>query len=322
MSPLHMGTGRDSLESASQVVSSDMLSAALASVRAMKGKKEGIKEFLESFSISAAFPYYGEEYFLPSPVGKLNITVKGQKESEYRKQLKRIKYISSNLWHKLMRGETLEVESAQIHGEYLIEIPDEDFRTPTTHVVNQRVMVPREENLDAVPFMFEWTFFRHGEKEAGLYCLIKTEKQNVEELIGLFLTLGTVGIGSGKTVGGGSFEVNTEEVEWPVIEGDSTMLLSSYIPEEEELKGLNLESSRYQVVRRGGFMAGSSEERMRHLRKKTVYMFDVGSVFHTVQILKGKVVDITPEWNDKAMHPVYRSGKPLCVTVNDCHDEK
>jgi hypothetical protein len=62
-------------------------------------------------------------------------------------------------------------------------------------------------------------------------------------------------------------------------------------------------------------MAGSTEEKFRHLRKKSIYMFGVGSVFPTKETLDGKVVDLTPEWNDKRMHSVFRSGKPFYLPV-------
>ncbi len=62
-------------------------------------------------------------------------------------------------------------------------------------------------------------------------------------------------------------------------------------------------------------MAGSSVSEFQRLRKKSVYMFDEGSVFPTMCNLKGTIVDLTPIWNDPKMHKVYRSGKPFTLPI-------
>ncbi len=320
MTPLHLGKGRDTYDTASPLLSSDTLSAALASVRALEGKTDDMKEFLESFTISSAFPYCGKEFFLPRPQGRLSINVKGLTEKDYRKSLKKLRYISFPLWNKMMTGNTVEVLPSQIHGEFLIGESNDSYQQPMAHVVNQRVMVPRDNDRDAVPFMFEWTFFRHGENESGLYCLLDCQN-NISELIELFKQLGTFGIGSDRTVGGGQFDVEAEEIEWHDINGNSTMLLSNYIPQEKEINLLNLQASNYSILKRGGFMSGSSNENIRQLRRKTVYMFETGSVFQTTHPLEGSIVNLAPQWNEEGTHPVYRSGRPFCVTVNLPNDE-
>lgn len=322
MSPLHLGRGRDSYDSSSPNLSSDSLSSALASMRAFDGKTDDMKEFLESFTISSAFPYSGKEFFLPRPCGRLNIIVKGQQEREYRKRLKKLRFISSSLWNKMITGCSIEVYPSQIHGEFLIDEPNEAYPQPMSHAVHQRVMVPRADERDAVPFMFEWTFFRHGENESGLYCLIDCHEDRKSELIELFKQLGSFGIGSDRTVGGGQFDIDTEDLEWKDVNGNATMLLSSYIPMEEEIASLNLQTSNYSILKRGGFMSGSSNENIRLLRRKTVYMFDAGSVFRTTQPIEGTIVNLAPKWNTDDMHPVYRSGRPLYVTVNLNKDEE
>ena len=83
----------------------------------------------------------------------------------------------------------------------------------------------------------------------------------------------------------------------------------------DETGFLNLSQSKYTLLLRGGYMAGSREESLRHLRKKSIYAFGVGSVFLTTQPLKGKIVDLRPNWNDERMHTVLRSGRPFCLPV-------
>lgn len=315
MSPLHVGNGRDSYDTASPILSSDVISAALASVRVMKGNDKDVESFLKMFTISSAFPYDNDNYFLPRPNGRLNIRVKGLQESDYRKKLKKLHFISEPIWTRLANGESVEVDQDQIHGEFLIAQPDKNYAIPMKHIANQRVMVPRADDQDATPFMFEWTFFRHGKTESGLYCLLNCEKRDKDELVSLFQALGTLGIGSDKTVGGGHFDIEVEDVETPSIEGDAIMLLSTYIPQKEEIDILNLNSSHYSIIKRGGFIAGSSKENLRHLRRNTVYMFDAGSVFLTNRDINGTIVDLSPEWNTNEIHPVYRSGRPLYIKI-------
>lgn len=314
MSPLHIGAGRDSYDMASPVLSSDVLSSALASVRVMMGKKDGIDEFLRMFTVSSAFPYDNENYFLPRPNGRLNIRVKNLQESEYRKNLKKLRYISEPIWKQLAKGEMVEIDQDQLHGEFLIAKPVKNYATPMKRISNQRVSVPRVDNKNATPFMFEWTFFRQGETESGLYCLLDCEETVKGEIVALFKTLGSLGIGSDKTIGGGHFDIEVDEMETPQFEGDAMMLLSTYIPLEDEIEELNLSASNYTLIKRGGFIAGSSKDAFKHLRKKTIYMFDTGSVFLTDKAIKGTIVDLSPEWKED-IHPVYRSGRPLYIKI-------
>lgn len=93
------------------------------------------------------------------------------------------------------------------------------------------------------------------------------------------------------------------------------MLLSLYIPSEEEIKELNLQQAKYEIIRRGGYMAGSQIEDFRHLLKKSIYMFNTGSVFLCTNQIEGKIVNLQPDWNDADMHPVYRSGRPMYIPI-------
>lgn len=324
MSPLHLGLGRDSYDVSASVLQSDMLSAALASVRAMHGEGDSTRGFLESFALSSAFPYDGDEFFLPRMKGRLSISVRGEEEKDYRKKLKKLSYISMPVWRSLVQGEDIKIDKDQLHGEFLLAKPTVDYKSPMTHLITQRVSVSRSGEEDAVPFMFDWTFFKHGVKdikgttvaESGLYCLLQADEAVADEVTNLFNELGTMGIGSDKTVGGGQFTIEADTVELPEVDSNKQMLLSTYIPDKEDMQYISLNESEYQLIHRGGFMAGSTVEELRHLRRKTVYMFDTGSVISSKANLKGRVVDVSPKWNATDMHPVYRSGKPMAIYIN------
>lgn len=327
MTPLHLGLGRDSYDVSASLLQSDMLSAALASIRAMHGKGDTTEQFLSAFALSSAFPYDGDEYFLPRMKGRLAITVNEEEEKDYRKKLKKLVYISFPLWQQLAQGKALAVDDNQLQGAFLLSKGNDNYKAPMTHVTTERVSVSRNGEDDAVPFMFDWTFFRHDgnmtspsgkvieTKEAGLYCLLHADEETTQEITALFHELGEQGIGSDKSVGGGHFTIETDTIELADVKSDKQLLLSTYIPTEEEVKSFSLEKSIYQLVHRGGFMAGSNNEGLRHLRKKTVYMFDTGSVIVSDAKLVGKIVNVAPQWNTPDIHPVYRSGRCLAMHI-------
>jgi len=317
LTPLHIGTGKENqYDFAATNLHSDTLSAALAALRAQQGKTDDIEDFLKSFSLSSAFPFWNNICFLPKFQGKINVKVFPHKEQEYRKQLKKLKYVDVHLWSKLVQGDEITVNESQLKDDFLLETV-KDFVEPYKSQVYQRVNVPRVDNEDADPFFFNWTYFH---QKSGLYCLTDVHDEKFDEILRLFELLGEAGLGTDRNIGGGKFEVERGKLDLPEIEdANQSMLLSLYIPTKEEISKLNLKKARYELLLRGGYMAGSSEEGLRHLRKRSVYMFNVGSVFPTTETLTGKTVNLKPEFNDDRMHDVLRSGRPfyLHVKINE-----
>ena len=314
MTPLHIGTGKENYDYSSSDLHSDTLSAALAAIKVQTSDGGNLKSFMESFVVSSAFPFVGERYFLPKPHGRIDVRVTDADEYIVRKKLKKLRFIEAGLWNNLITGEKLTIQSNQLKGSFLLS-DSSDFNIPAPYKsqVNQRVSVPREDGKDAEPFFFEWTYF---DANSGLYCLLDASEEVENELIQLFKQLGESGLGTDRNVGGGKFEVETTKLSiGEVLSADSVMLLSLFIPTEEELHKLDLVHADYDLLKRGGYIAGSQESDFRHLWKKTIYMFNTGSVFPTTSFLEGKVVDLRPDWNDERMHPVFRSGKPFVVPI-------
>lgn len=313
LTPLHIGTGKENYDFSADDLQSDTISAALASIYAQEKQGADIESFMNSFTISSAFPYIDNHYFLPKMHGKINVEVEGTKENEYGKELKKIKYIELSLWQQLTTGrKPIIIKGEQIYQNYLLT-EYKTFSTPARSQVMQRVTIPRCDGQDAEPFYFNWTYFS---RLGGLYFIIDSKTKSLTEIIHLFKLLGEVGIGTDRNVGGGKFEVEVGSIDINQNpKSNATMLLSLYVPTKDEMEKINLENSYYQILQRGGYMAGSSEEDFRHLRKKSIYMFGVGTVFPITEPLSGKVLNLTPDWNDKRMHPVYRSGKPFYLPV-------
>lgn len=314
LSPLHIGTGNEAYEVSSTDLQSDTLSAALASVRASHGKTDDLQTFMESFSLSCAFPYSGNQYFFPKPQGRIDVVVRGKEEHEYRKKLKKLKYVNFADWCSIIEGDRLEIDENQLQKVFLTQA-DGQFALPNKSQVNQRVSVSRDGMEDASPFFFEWTYFSDN---CGLFCLLDAKTSEIQkEVLDLFKELGEIGVGTDKSVGGGKFTVDVDEKEFPHVDNPSAqMILSLYIPTEEELSQLNLQDSMYSLIKRGGYMAGSTNPNFMHLYKKQIYMFSCASVFCTKAPIKGKIVDLKPERNAAEMHSVFRSGMPIVIPVN------
>ena len=314
MTPLHMGTGKENYDFSATGLQSDTLSAALAAMKVQSGDCSDLKAFLDSFVISSAFPYIGNHYFLPKPQGKIEIEVSDGDEYASKKKLKKLKFIELDVWNDLIECKKMTVKEKQIQDKFLLaDISGTYFNKPYVSQVNQRVSIPHEEGKDADPFFFEWIYFN---ADSGLYCLLDAPEDKLSELIRLFELLGESGLGTDRNIGGGKFEIETDTLSIPdVCSADSVMLLSLFIPTEDDVSKLNLSSSCYELLQRGGYISGSQEVDFRHLRKKSIYMFNVGSVFRTTQSLAGKVVDLKPDWNDEYLHSVFRSGKPFVVPI-------
>lgn len=83
----------------------------------------------------------------------------------------------------------------------------------------------------------------------------------LDEIIQLFILLGETGLGTDKNIGGGKFSVETSTLSIESVRDANAMqLLSLYIPTKDETGFLNLSQSKYTLLLRGGYMAGSRRE--------------------------------------------------------------
>ena len=316
MSPLHMGTGKENYDFSASILHSDTLSAALAAMRVRLGRSADVADFMDSFTLTSAFPYMGNRYFLPRPCGRVAVSINDCDEYVSRKKIKSIRFIESTLWNQLIEGKKVTVGVDSLKDGFLLAGNDKGrFEQPYEASVNQRVSMPREVGADAEPFFFDWTYFRH---DAGLYCLTDAEGALLDEIVSLFEMLGEQGLGTDKNIGGGKFSVETDTMECPDLpQSNAVVTLSLYIPHENDMLLMDLPNSHFELVLRGGYMAGSEENDFWHLRKKSIYAFGVGSLLRTSGTLKGKIVDLRPtDYHDERMHPVYRSGKPFVLPIN------
>ena len=299
-SPLHIGDVRDDYGISLKYITSDAMYAAMTATLAKMGETIPADGDL-GCSISSLFPFCTDGdrtlYFFPRP---LSVSFAGIPQEQLKKA-KNANWLSLDDFEKVLQNNEALVPNQNIE------------MSPATFIesrVSERVTVSRS-GKDAKPFYMDRVSFRGN---SGLYFLVEGDTTLVETVLPL---LALEGIGTDRNIGGGKFDVEFIDIDiLPTIQNPtSSMILSMYIPTKDELNGIDLEKSKYDLHLRGGYISGSEYEQFRHLRKKSIYMFGPGSVFATTQPLSGKVVDLRPEWNDDTLHNVYRSGKPFVVPV-------
>ena len=307
ITPLHIGKGKNFYDSMFADVLSDSLTAALAAVRAnCMGKTDGVEEFMHSFKLSSAFPYYKEEFFLPKPVGRIEIGI----DEKYRKKLKKIQYLEKTIFEDIfIRGKSINITKDHLWNNLITKsvLTGEDIPYKNGEV--ERVTIPRDEASDATPFFFEYRYFS---KDAGLYCITDAVGDIFKEVLECFDKLGQEGIGSDKNVGGGHFEVEAGTIDIEDTTSNDYLLLSMFIPTQEEMGNIDLEKSAYQLLLRGGYMAGNCEESHRHYLKKAIYMMQSSSCIHSVQPPHGKIVNLRNEFSG---HDIYRNGEAFIIPI-------
>lgn len=312
ISPLHIGKGLgDHYDSAGNLLHSDKVSGAIASAYChLKGDSK-IVSFINSYKVSSAFPFKGECHYFPKPLANLNFEIEGGNSYEKNKKLKKIEFIDFRLFSYQALGNKSAIKLEQFSNDNKFLSFEGKLSAPYIDEIEQRVVVPRTGG-DATPFYFERRFFS---SDSGLYFIYEVEDKYLSDFQNSVRWLGNSGFGTDKSVGNGQFEPEFTKIEINETEDTNCLLtLSLYCPEKSEIESGILNNSFYSLVQRGGFIAGTTNDRFRHLRKKSIYMFAEGSIFKTDQLI-GKICDVKPDWNEDNLHPVYRDGRAIYLPI-------
>lgn len=298
-SSLHLGYGvGDEYDKSSNILYSDTLSAALCSVWANNGGD--VSSFLDGFIVSSAMPSYDGRLFMPLPPDKQHITVKGS-EVMY-KRLKRLQWIELPLWEILAREGKLEITEQMISdcGTAIVVDSGKEI-VIMRRSLEQKVQVGKD-GEDARPYFIDKIFF--GPK-VSLYVFY--EAKNDADFRCAYELLADAGIGTSRSVGNGSFNVEFGQATINTTpDADSVQLLSMWIPQMEECSPGIMSRSCYKMALRGGYMAGAAKPSHRHLLKKSVYMIESGATIAATN-LTGMIVDLKPD--AVVCHPIWRDGR-------------
>lgn len=287
--------GDHSLEKSEITFQADTLFSALC-IEALKIDK--LDELLESVKedhlvFSDAFPYMGQEFFIPKPMKKIEQVIQSE-DMTTRKKFKKLEYVQVSLLDQYLKGQ-YPIDK----GSDIKELGVHDAKTSAA------IRGYTEANLYRVGI------YRFKE-ENGLYIVVGYDSQEILDLFDeLFEMLSLSGIGGKKNSGLGHFDLEIAELPKELNKRLNTkgevMTLSASLPTEDELDDV-LDDSRYLLVKRSGFVDSytySKEQR----RKKDIYLFKAGSCFN--KTYQGDVYDVSSGGN----HSVYKYAKPLFMGV-------
>lgn len=325
--PVHLGRGLEEMDKSGTIYHSDSLKSAIFSVGLAyypHWAENDAETFFAGFQISSCFPYAGEEYFLPKPLLNIRFEFQGISEDRLAKTGKKISFLSVPVFSRFVNsaeGGVLRIDKKQLSrdGEFICENPVTASRTFYRTELQQRVSVPREgDEGQPRPFYLDRIYFEEG---CGMYFLADFKENSTlrEEVLQALKLLGDQGIGTDRTVGNGLFsfdpsiDVSSIELDLQPLHGRK-LALGLFLPAREEFENIDLDKSSWMLLKRGGYMGGTSEERFLSIRKNSIYFWGEGSVFASDTPLKGKKVDLKPEWGEP-MHPVWRDGQCLFLEI-------
>lgn len=306
-SGVHLGTREGALEGTETIIRSDTLfSAFINGYRLLyEGHRfQALADLMKAgespLRFSSAFPFVGDDYYLPVPLNQI------PKDKEAKKVL----FVDWHLWEKLINGEDLEKLMASGRAKVLPRpvSGDDPQDLPVWQVTNTpRVGLDRQHSHPGE------RFFHCGEvhfaEDAGLYFLARYDDDQLrDEARAVWRLMADEGIGGDRTVGKGLYtypkpvELTLEAPD----EAEGWIALSLYYPADDEMLGLS--EGYYDLVTRRGYIYSQGG---RTLRRCPVSMFAEGSVFPLASTGTGKLVDVTPE--SFTRHPVYRSGLAVGV---------
>lgn len=310
---VHIGESKGAgLEGTDFVMRSDAFYSALCQEYVSLYGAEGLASMMGEYKlkVSDLLPFKEDVFYLPKPFVNIDRDQSMRQKTVDRKKVKALNY--------------LPVEKLQDYISFLktgqnFPDVDTDFGNKQLHTKNQ---ISRE-GKDTEPYNIE--VFRFNAK-SGLYVIAEFDEDFKEVFETVLDSLSLSGIGGKKSSGYGQFEVleklSLEKKETltasvsSLTEGlrqnaDHYMLLSSYLPQKEEIDKLKGKENGYQLIRRSGFVNLSSYS-LQSQKRKQLYMLSSGSLLNFKPV--GKVADL----NLHGDHSIYRMGKPVAMGVKLC----
>jgi CRISPR-associated protein Csm4 len=304
---LHLSKGKlNSYESSNATLHSDTLKSALfVSMLHLYDEAEA-NAFMDAVQVSSAFPFDKDQYWLPRP---LSFSF-DHENADNRKALKDIKFFTSLQYAKILRGEqpTLSVNAKGLHTQ-----PDIWERD-----VTQRVKINYDS--DSEPFYLE-KLYPKDKATSGLYFIFQLGTYDGAKLAAAMRLLGDNGLGLQRTLGNGQFTFTKDTIHLDLPDNPTAWVaLSLYRPTDKKEIETVLPTSHYQFIKRGGWIASPEFEEHLSIRKQAVMLFTEGSVFGfsdkaNSSLIKGFKENVRPEWDDEALHPVFRDGRAIFLPM-------
>ena len=261
----------------------------------MEQLKDRLNTASPPFRISSAFPFSGDNYYLPTPRGTKDF---------YMDLLKNVPYLELSYFLKLSHGDTSHLgklpESDPVYGILF------GFSAP-------RLTVDRITCSTNVYDAHGWSFTENS----GLYFILEIHNQEFFDTLEVCLhLLGEAGIGADRNVGFGAFKPSTYPIEanteWDELfaekEGqDITFCTLSLVCPNDNIEAR--ESISYDIIPRKGWILSNSS--LMQAKRRKCHMFAEGSLFKKPVL--GQLADVTPSIFLKE-HQVWRYGLGLCIS--------
>ncbi|MEA3278026.1 MAG: type III-A CRISPR-associated RAMP protein Csm3 [Pseudomonadota bacterium] len=218
-------------------------------------------------------------------------------------------WIDAAIWSDVARdpGNLVDDRYTHIRGPLGMK-PDNARHLPRDFVLWQeeerpRLALNRNDNRALKGLLFHFSRI-HYHPDGGLWFLASFADPSAKRSFEAALDwLGDSGIGADRSNGNGFFQASAL-AKVPVQEaqeGRPAISLSLVNPSEQDRSSAFLEDAAYDLVRRGGWISGSSR------RKPALRMFAEGSRFCTP--LRGRVIELCRHPRDG--RPIWRDGRGL-----------
>lgn len=255
--------------------------------------------------LSDSMPWMDDRFYLPKPTAAAQSA--REVPAEKRKAAKRLKWLPV---------EDFDQFAESLRGNCIY---DADKAKVEFGVSTSAAKVKITAGEDSLPYQVG---LYHFMENAGLWFLAGCETEELAETLQLLVEgLSLSGIGGKTSAGYGKYNVDDviylnepfdEATEWLLAALDNNtaprqLLLSTSLPDEEELKAL-LPEAEYMLTRRAGFIH-SSTYAQESRRKNTQWFLAAGSV------LPGRFSSVLYEVGEEGRHPVYRLSAPLFLGV-------
>lgn len=252
---------------------------------------------LQDLVLSDAFPYIGEQLYLPKPL----IKFEAQSSDETNHKLyKKLNYIPVSSYHRYLQGE--------INPEQ-VKIWQEKFELGTEFLMDKVSLSDTTNGGDSRPYGVG--SYAYG-PDAGVYLILQAEDVVIERLKQVLDSLQYSGIGGKRSSGYGRFQyelmTNDKLVELLNVSLGYHILLSTAMTKEPELSEA-LSGARYLLKKRSGFVQSTDYEQTL-VKKKDFYSFVPGSVFQ--KAFSGEIFDV----GENGGHPIYRYAKAIWLGVS------
>lgn len=289
--------GRNSLESGDNTFCADTLFSALCQ-EAVKGDMlDRMLRFVRNgeLFLSDAFPYKGDELFLPKPIMYID-SRENEGDSKTEKIYKKMKYIPCSLFETYLKGHLLP-EQAETFNDF--------------GFLYRKTSVSIRGEEEPVPYRVGVYYYNEGN---GVYFIAGSGDGEIRAFLEkLLLSLSYNGIGGKRNSGLGRFQYERKELPQFISDhigrqGNKYITLSVSLPKESEIEAV-LDGAQYKILKRSGFVA-SEHYADEWRRKKDLYVFASGSCF--MRMFSGDVYDVS----NKGRHAVYRYAVPMFMGVD------